>query len=102
MGTLTCIAAVGALLSAAQPAEGQAATETHHHRYRLAQIDTFGGPNVELAVEPIAQIVNVGAQRWEKQIAQLPTPTIQTVTHLLAEVPRLGMHFPGSTAFLRT
>ncbi|MGA8440735.1 MAG: hypothetical protein WB714_21090 [Candidatus Sulfotelmatobacter sp.] len=56
--TLLCIAAMATVLPTPLLAQDQAATETHHHRYRLKQIGTFAGPNVELAVEPIAQIVN--------------------------------------------
>ena len=56
--TLLCIAAMATVLPTPLLAQDQAATETHHHRYRLKQIGTSAGPNVELAVEPIAQIVN--------------------------------------------
>jgi len=56
MTALTLLAALAIPIQLAAQDKRDHAAELHH--YQLADMGTFGGPNVSLAVEPIAQIVN--------------------------------------------
>jgi probable HAF family extracellular repeat protein len=70
--TPTCVAVIAILLRTLLLAQDHSAPEVYHYHYRLAKIGTFGGPNVELAVEPIAQILsNAGVAVGEADTSAL-------------------------------
>jgi len=72
------MAALMLLAALAAPVGLIAQNSQHHghevHHYKLADIGTFGGPNVSLSVEPIAQILSNGGAAVGEAETSIPNP----------------------------
>jgi probable HAF family extracellular repeat protein len=72
--SITALTLLGALAIPSGLAAQNKPDHKRFHHYKLAAIGTFGGPNVSLAVEPIAQILNNRGVAVGEAETSIPNP----------------------------